>query len=411
MRASLIVVAFYHLIQLSVALNNGLAKKPPMGWNSWVRFLCETDCVQNPNTCISSKLYQTMADFLIEEGYTDVGYTSVNVDDCWMSDARNKEGTLPANQTRFPDGILALAEFMHNRNLTFGIYQTVDTLTCQKYPGSFGHFKKDAETFAKWHVDYLKLDSCGLNGTLMPRAYKTMGKALNHTSRPILYSCSWPLGMLDKYSELINYTEIAAYCNTWRNYYDVLPEWDTILRIIDWYTLQQNTLAAVHGPGAWNDPDMIVVGNPGLTDDQARVQMTLWSIWSAPLIMSNDLRLVTASQKAILTNKDVIAIDQDELANFGKHLFFLDGFDVYRKNVTPVNAQETSLAFGILNRYNKSRPFHAPISILGMRSEKGYHVKDLWAGTDLGLFKGEENISFSVPATGITFIKAELDNR
>ena len=179
------------------ALENGLARTPPMGWMSWTAFYCETDCAKHPRACINEQLYMDMADRLAEDGYRDAGYNRVHVDDCWMEFSRDAQGILVANQSRFPTGIKGLAKYMHDRNLGFAIYEDYGTLTCGGYPGSLGYLRTDAETFAAWDVDYLKLDGCYVDEDLMPIGYPQMERELNRTGRPIVYSCSWPAYLID----------------------------------------------------------------------------------------------------------------------------------------------------------------------------------------------------------------------
>ncbi|CAJ0589230.1 unnamed protein product [Cylicocyclus nassatus] len=334
-----------------IALENGLARTPPMGWMSWATFFCQTDCEKYPNKCISEKLYQDMADRLVEDGFLDAGYNRVHIDDCWMERSRDKHGRLVADRKRFPSGIKKLAKYMHDRNLELGIYEDFGTKTCEGYPGSLNHINTDAKTFASWDVDYLKLDGCYVDTALMPSGYPKMERALNRTGRPIVYACGWPFFFYKAGKEAqVNYDEVRAACNSWRIYEDVLGSWDSIAGIIRFVDKNQDVLAAAQKPGGWNDPDMLVVGLPNVTIDQAMLQMTLWSMWSAPLIMSNDLRKLEPEFKKVLLNRDVIAIDQDPMGLMGKLVKKSKSIGIYLKPVTPAQGWRTSYALAVVNK-------------------------------------------------------------
>lgn len=303
---------------------NGLSKTPPMGWMSWERFRCQTDCATHPAECINEKLYQQMASVMASEGYLDAGYHTVSIDDCWESKQRTSDGELQPDPERFPSGLKALGDYMHKLGVKFGIYSDMGTHTCGGYPGSEGYEEKDANTFASWGVDYLKLDGCYNNGPGYESGYPKMGMALQKTGRDIVYSCSWPAYLGDNETAKPFDRMILSGCNLWRNWHDINNEWSSVASIIKHWGDYSDTLAAATGPGHWNDPDMILVGddhyNFTMTPDQSRAQMSIWSIMAAPLIMGNDLRTISAEQKAILLNKEVIAVDQDPMGKSGKRI-------------------------------------------------------------------------------------------
>ncbi|KIH51750.1 alpha-galactosidase [Ancylostoma duodenale] len=284
------------LATFAVALDNGLARTPPMGWMSWTQFRCQVNCAKYPDDCINEKLYQTMADRLVSDGYLDAGYNRIHVDDCWMAKSRDVNGRLLSDPDRFPSGIKALSKYMHDRKLYFGIYEDWGNKTCAGYPGSNGHIDIDAATFAEWDCDYLKFDGCHMAKAEQHIGYPLMADALNSTGRPIMFSCEWPLyleheqdqkfyrqqyelGFTDLMNlkqlanhsidqpvyyhapnwSVVNYTEIAQSCNLWRNYNDVANSWESVLSIINWYDRMQDKLIPAHGPGHWNDPDMVCV--------------------------------------------------------------------------------------------------------------------------------------------------------
>ncbi|KAG9329127.1 hypothetical protein JZ751_007547 [Albula glossodonta] len=372
----------------TLALDNGLMRTPPMGWLAWERFRCDIDCKNDPSNCIRyggrvgtggtglslcERLFRDMADRLAEDGWRELGYVYVNIDDCWSSMERDKEGRLQPDPDRFPGGIPRLAQYIHNRGLKLGIYGDLGTHTCGGYPGTtLDKVAVDAQTFADWGVDMLKLDGCYSNVTEQAkgeeeeemekeggrertdeegndccgtdgekervregrdeegprmtkerrrkrdeRGYPLMSKALNATQRPIAYSCSWPAYQGGLPPD-VNYTQLGEICNLWRNYDDIQDSWDSVLSIVDWFSDNQDVLQAAAGPGRWNDPDMVRQSLSLL--EQSRSQMALWAIMAAPLFMSNDLRTLSSEARAILQNKVLIGINQDPLGVQGVRL-------------------------------------------------------------------------------------------
>ncbi|XP_077632571.1 alpha-galactosidase A isoform X2 [Crocuta crocuta] len=288
------------------ALDNGLAMTPTMGWLHWERFMCNVDCQEEPDSCISEKLFMQMAELMDSDGWKDV----------------------------------------HSKGLKLGIYADVGNKTCAGFPGSFGYYDIDAKTFADWGVDLLKFDGCHCDSIEhLENGYKHMSLALNRTGRSIVYSCEWPLYMW--HFRKPNYTEIRQYCNHWRNFDDIYDSWQSIKNILDWTSSNQKRIVDIAGPGGWNDPDMLVIGNFGLSWDQQVTQMALWAIMAAPLLMSNDLRHISPQAKALLQDKDVIAINQDPLGKQGYRLRKEDNIEVWERPlsdlawaVAMVNLQE-----------------------------------------------------------------------
>lgn len=410
--SQIVILSFLLFVNFCHCLDNGLARKPPMGWMSWTLFLCETDCARHPFSCISEQLYKDMADRMVDDGYLAAGYEFVHIDDCWMEKKRDSSKRLVADQKRFNSGIRALSDYMHAKGLKLGIYEDFGNFTCQNYPGSLGHLDIDAETFAEWDVDYLKLDGCYSTPDQMATGYPEMGFHLNKSGRPIVYSCSWPAYLIDK-PELVDYHIIAKHCNLWRNFDDISLSWDSIFSIIKYYNKNQDKLREGQKIGAWNDPDMIIVGNPEITEDQAKAQMTIWSIWSAPLIMSNDLRTVTPEHKAILLNERVIAIDQDPLGIMGRLVFQDETVYVYVKEVTPVDDSKNlySYAFAVLNHGHETTSFSTDLSSIGLHNKGGYDLQDLWTGEKLGRFQITDVYKAKLPPTSVVFVKATLPDK
>ncbi|XP_040031036.1 alpha-galactosidase A [Gasterosteus aculeatus] len=324
------------------ALDNGLALTPTMGWLHWERFLCNTDCDSDPDNCISERLYMQMADVMAKEGWREAGYEYVCIDDCWPSHQRDARGRLQADPKRFPGGIKKLADYVHSKGLKLGIYADVGKSTCAGYPGSLGYYETDAQTFADWDVDLLKFDGCNMDWTLVGEGYVNMSKALNKTGRSILYSCEWPL--YEWHFKKPNYTAIREACNHWRNFDDVFDSWSSVKSILDWTAFHQDMIVPAAGPGGWNDPDMLVIGNFGLSHAQQESQMALWAIMAAPLLVSNDLRDICPRSKELLQNRRIIDISQDALGRQGYRTAKVDTFEVWERPLS-----KNRLAIAVIN--------------------------------------------------------------
>ncbi|XP_007571978.1 alpha-galactosidase A [Poecilia formosa] len=343
MSKMLLLLVLLSLLNPAVeALDNGLALKPTMGWLHWERFMCNTDCDTDPDNCISERLYMQMADMMVKDGWREAGYEYVCIDDCWPSHERDAQGRLQPDPKRFPGGIKKLADYVHSKGLKLGIYADVGEKTCAGYPGSLGYYETDAQTFADWDVDLLKFDGCNLKWTLLGDGYIKMSKALNKTGRSILYSCEWPL--YEWPFQTPNYTAIRETCNHWRNFNDVFDSWISIKSILDWTASHQDSIVPSAGPGGWNDPDMLVIGNFGLSHDQQESQMALWAIMAAPLLMSNDLRDICPRSKELLQNRRIIEISQDPLGKQGYRSAKGNSFEVWERPLS-----KNRLAVAVLN--------------------------------------------------------------
>ncbi|XP_052441266.1 alpha-N-acetylgalactosaminidase-like [Carassius gibelio] len=379
------------------ALENGLMRTPPMGWLAWERFRCDTDCLMDPDNCISEHLFMEMADRLSEDGWRELGYVYINIDDCWSSMQRDSQGRLQADPKRFPRGIAHLAQYVHDRGLKLGIYGDMGTHTCGGYPGTtLDKIQTDAQTFADWGVDMLKLDGCYSNSSYQEQGYPMMSKALNATGRPIGYSCSWPAyqgGLPPK----VNYTLLAQICNLWRNYGDIQDSWDSVLNVVDWFFNNQDVLQPVAGPGQWNDPDMLIIGDFGLSMDQSRAQMALWAIMAAPLFMSNDLRTISNGARAILQNKLLIGINQDRLGIQGRRLIKeKSGIEVFWR---PLDKGASALVF--LSR-RSDMPHLYKTSLKELSYKTGvYEAYDVFSERLLPQLKDSTEFGVSVNPSGV----------
>ncbi|KAM9324196.1 alpha-galactosidase A [Gastrophryne carolinensis] len=384
-------------------LKNGLALTPPMGWLHWQRFMCQTDCINYPTSCINEQLFMQMADIMVSNGWLKAGYKYLCIDDCWLAEERDKNYRLQADPTRFPGGIKRLADYVHARGLLLGIYQDVGKKTCAGFPGSQDFYDLDAQTFAEWGVDLLKFDGCYYeNLEQLEDGYRHMSIALNRTGRPIVYSCEWPLyaRQLTKF----NYTEVAEYCNSWRNFGDIEDSWTSIKQVVDFTSVFQDQLVPAAGPGAWNDPDMLVIGNFGLSWNQQVTQMALWAIMAAPLLMSNDLRDISPESTALLQNQEVIAINQDSLGYQGYRVLKVDCFELWEKPLAG-----GSLAVSVTNRreVGNAQYFFLTQSMLwkGLTCENCNVIQLLPSRYEFGHFNSSSTLPLLINPTGTVLLK------
>lgn len=306
-------------LAVSAEARNNMSRTPPMGWMSWEIFRCETNCQAKPDACIGEKLYRAQADALVSQGFLAAGYTGIHMDDCWerKSPPRDPQTQrLVGEPTRFPSGMKALGDYYHAKGAKFGLYTAESPTTCGGYPASANHESIDAKTFAEWGVDYMKVDGCG-PGSYYPKGYKAMGAALEASGRDIEYSCSWPAYIGSNESVKPFQTFIDDGCNGWRNWNDIQCNWGSLGSIIDHWGEWGKVLQPFAGPGHWHDMDMLLIGNGCVTEDEERTQMAIWAISASPLIMGNDMRSVPAASKAILLNKDAIAVSQDPMGAMG----------------------------------------------------------------------------------------------
>jgi alpha-galactosidase len=356
---------------------NGLAKTPPMGWNSWNLFAGRVD----------DQTVRSIADAMVSSGMRDAGYIYVNIDDTWQG-VRDAQGNLQTNH-KFPD-MKALADYVHSKGLKLGIYSGPGPRTCAGYPGSYGHEEQDAKTFAAWGIDYLKYDWCSARTIYkddqLQAVYQKMGDALQATGRPIIYSlCEYGLGDVQKWG-----AEVGG--NLWRTTGDIRDEWSSMIGNIE----KQVPTAPYAGPGHWNDPDMLEIGNGHMSDDEYRTHMSLWALAAAPLLAGNDIRNMTAATKAILLNKEVIAVDQDAL---GKQASPEKNGDL-ETWIKPLAGG--SVAVGVVNL--GTGPAQATVNANDLHLKGPVKkARDLWAHKDVKFANG--SYSATVPSHGVLLLK------
>lgn len=286
----------------AAALNNGLARTPQMGWNSWNHFACD----------ISEELIKETADAMVDSGLSKVGYTYLNLDDCWQAPGRDEDGNVAADSQRFPSGLKALGDYIHSKGLKFGIYSSAGFKTCQALPASLGLEELDAAKYAEWGVDYLKYDNCYTDHGVPQQRYPAMARALQNSGRDILYSlCEW-----GRENPAVWAPEFA---NSWRVTLDIRDTWFSIVSRAN----IDAPLWRFAGPGGWNDPDMLEIGNGGCSFDEYKSHFSMWAMLKAPLIVGNDIRGLSPDDEAmeILMNEEIIAINQDPLGRQARRVW------------------------------------------------------------------------------------------
>lgn len=404
----MLLMIFFLWLEEGYSLDNGLALTPPMGWMSWQRYRCTTDCNLFPDECISDKLIRNIATAMADEGYLAAGYEYIVIDDCWLEKERNASGYLQPDRKRFPYGMEDLSKFIHSKGLKFGIYENYGTKTCAGYPGIIDNVKQDINMFAEWEIDYIKVDGCYYNGFDYAKGYEEVKNRLNQTGRPVVFSCSYP-AYQDELSIPTDFSVLAENCNLWRNFDDIDDSWQSVTTILDYFALKQDHIAKFAGPGHWNDPDMLLIGNYGLSYDQSKVQMALWAILAAPLLMSNDLTSIRHEHKEILLNHNIIKVNQDALGIQGLRVYRKNKIEVWTRKIMPVVAGEFSYAIAIYSRRADGMPFLFQVELrrLGLNDPEGYVLKDLYSDKTLdGLFFPSNNVTARVNPTGVVFLKA-----
>lgn len=342
----------------------GLAPTPPMGWNSWNTFAAD----------INEALIKGVADDMVANGMLKAGYTYIVIDDCWEAKQRDASGNLVADPAKFPGGLKALGDYLHKLGFKFGIHNCAGTETCAGYPGGRGHEYQDAKMYASWGVDYLKYDWCNHGTANAQETYKTMRDALHAAGRPIVFSlCEWGSNQPWLWGQSIGHlwrtTGDIRDCYDCEGVYDM--GWKHILD-------KQVGLEKYAGPDHWNDPDMLEVGNKGLSMAESRAHFSLWCMLAAPLMAGNDVRHMSDEVRAILTDADVIALDQDPLGKQGFRFIDSPSKEIWAKELS-----HGDWAVCFVN--SSDRPEELKINWNNLTFLHGtYNVRDLWTKKDLG---------------------------
>ena len=365
--------------------NNGLARTPPMGWNSWYAYKCDID---------ETKI-RAMADAMVTSGMKASGYEYVIIDDCWQV-GRDSNGNILADPIRFASGMKVLADYVHSKGLKFGLYSDAGIATCEGRPGSHGYEYQDARTYASWGVDYLKYDWCNASTQDRRESYLLMSDALIKSGRNIVFSiCEWGSGRPWEWGR-------ASGGNLWRTGGDIWDHWESgpvhwqqgLKAVID----AQVDLSPYAGPGGWNDPDMLQVGNGGMTDAEYRTQFSMWAIFAAPLISSNNLATMSAASREIYTNLEIIAVDQDALGIQGRRLVKTGDSEIWARPLS-----DGSRAFVLFNRANTAQTITLNWQDVGYSVGARLKVRNLWSHRDEGTFI--TNYSANVAAHGVVMLR------
>jgi alpha-galactosidase len=361
MQPFVLLAAVVVFLGLTSALNNGLARTPQMGWNSWNWFGCS----------INETIFRATAQAIVDTGLAKAGYQYVNLDDCWAG-SRDSSGILHEDPVSFPSGIKALSAFVHSLGLKFGLYSDAGFQTCAGRPGSLGYEKNDANLWASWEVDYMKYDNCYTDGTKPEVRYPVMRDALNATGRPILYS-------MCEANYDAEYSWAPAVGNSWRTTNDINDHWDSMV-----FNLDQNDEGWKYAaPGGWNDPDMLEVGNGGMNSSEYQAHFSLWALVKSPLIVGCDVTKISADALRILTNTEVIGVNQDPLGVQGHKISNASGLEVWAGPLV-----DGAVAAVLFNRSPVRSAISFTFSSVGLTFQVAA-VRDLWAHEDLGIFFNE----------------------
>ncbi len=385
-RRSFAMLAAFALLSFRLPAQTGkMAATPPMGWNSWNHFAKQ----------VSDTIVRAQADAMVSSGMRDAGYIYINIDDTWEGE-RDAQGFIHPNN-KFPD-IKALADYVHSKGLKLGIYSSPGPKTCAKYEGSYGHEEQDAQTYAEWGIDYLKYDLCSLHDMMkqagspeaahkiMVDAYTKMHNALLKTGRPIVFSlCQYGDDAVWRWGNAVG-------GNLWRTTGDISDRYSRMAEI----GFSQAGLSKYAGPGHWNDPDMLEIGNGGMKTDEYRTHMALWALLAAPLLAGNDLTTMTPETVSLLTNREVIAIDQDPAGMQGDRVTAEGPVEVWARPLA-----DGSKAVGLFNRHHVPLDVRVDFRQLGFKGT--VQLRDVWSGSKLGTAEGDYHSM--VPAHGVVLLR------
>ncbi|MBV8502418.1 MAG: glycoside hydrolase family 27 protein [Paucibacter sp.] len=360
-----------------------LAPTPPMGWNSWNKFACN----------VSEQLIREQADAMAGSGMRDAGYRYIVIDDCWQK-SRDADGNIQADPERFPGGIKALADYVHARGLKFGLYSDAGVLTCGGRPGSAGYEFQDARQYARWGVDYLKYDWCATGPRNAEAAYTIMAKALRQSGRDIVLSiCEWGTSKPGTWAHPVGHL--------WRTTGDIRDAWagpkDWSHGLVDIIDMQAD-LWKESAPNGWNDPDMLEVGNGGMTTTEYESHFSIWAMLAAPLIAGNDMAKMDAATKRILTNAAVIAVDQDPLGRQARRIWREGSLEIW---VRPLQGGDRAVV--LFNRGDKPAEMRVSWDQLEWAAHMKADATDLWSGKKTARVAGQ--IGGTVASHGVLMLR------
>jgi alpha-galactosidase len=378
LRIYLIALVTFWGTGVCLAQESELAKTPPMGWNSWNCFHLD----------ISDAMIRAQAAAMVKSGMKDAGYQYIVIDGGWEG-YHDTNGVFHPDAKRFPD-MKALCDYVHSLGLKIGIHTSPGPTTCAGHEASYGHEKQDAETFARWGIDFVKYDWCSGDQVYKPdqmqQAYQKMSDDLKATGRPILFSlCQYGMQNVWEWGA-------SAGGQMWRTTGDIADNYSSMIL----HGLEENGLEKYAGPGHWNDPDMLEVGNGGMNTEEYRTHMSLWAILAAPLLAGNDLSKMTPETVELLTNKDVVAVDQDPAGKQGDRVWSEGPIEVWSRTLA-----DGSKAVGVFNRHPSALPAEVDFRKLGFAGP--VKAKDLWGMKDMGTISGP--MAVKIPGHGVLFLR------
>lgn len=456
---SVILIILFIFAKHDLGMLNGVGKTPMMGWMAWQRFRCNIDCNKDANQCVSEKLIKDMADRLVLDGWKDLGYKYVSIDDCWQANERASDGSIQPNSSRFPSGMKALGDYIHSKGLKFGMYTAMGLKTCQGYP-AFGCNDvdsckkvayKDIQTYLSWGIDYIKVDSCkGANLTAFnvthPLVSNWLLEGSQKMNRPVLYHPSGITLTPPRFGAPIQYKLYSKIANMWRHYGDIQPAWKSVIDIIEFWAADNNASHELHYPGEWEDflsvsrpglfqdPDALLIGNVkgpkmcdpctnhsearpcirskaciccgSLTFIEEQTQMALWALWAAPLEIGADLRIIPEKSSQIMKNAEVIAVNQDPLGYQGRRIMNVDGKQIWKKELA-----DSSVAVVLFNSNNASMPVQIPIKFVDIGFSPVDHilVRDILQHQDKGVFTDSYVSEKEIPPHGVLMFKLSIE--
>lgn len=389
-----VAMIFFCLTPKGSPQSTELVLTPPMGWNSWNQFQLRID----------ENLMRAEADAMVASGMRDAGYQYIIVDAGWKAATRDEHGKLQGDPRKFPSGMKALADYIHSKGLKFGIYTDAGTGDCDSgAPGSGGHEAEDAATFASWGVDYIKEDWCNTRGLNAQDAYRKMSRAIAATGRAMVLSvCEW--------GDNKPWLWAGQFAQLWRTTGDNKDCWACGAVTKDkpggyprgWTLILESQLGLEQyaGPGHWNDPDMLEVGMGGLTAEESRAHFSLWAVLAAPLIAGVDLRTMSPAVRSILTNREVIAVDQDPLGHQGTRVWRDESAEVWARPLV-----DGGSAIVLFNTGHAAHSIGVRWKQIGRDGQDRLSVRDLWRHQDLGAFAG--GFAAVVPPHGVVMLRVE----
>ncbi|KAL3319594.1 hypothetical protein Ciccas_001726 [Cichlidogyrus casuarinus] len=374
-----------------------------MGFLTWLRYACTVDCAKYSDDCLSDDLIRRTVDALASRGFQQAGYQYIIIDDCWPLKKRDPATLdLVPDSIRFPHGMKALGDYVRSKGFKFGIYLDYGTLTCGTYPGSLFFMEKDLKLLRTWGVEYIKMDGCYASQNQYEEGHEVFSQFINMTGHPIAFSCEYPLYFdWEKKYDVFDWSRLQKNCNLWRMYTDIVSSWQSVLSIINLYKKHGTQMKKYAAPGSWNDPDMVVIGNGGLSPEQERVQFGMWAILAAPLMLSTNVSTLTDDQVTLLQNKVILSINQDSLGIQGEMVKDSGAVTAWTRQLSD---GKYAIAFISDNTLGPALYYSISLSEMGIPAQDGgkpYTLIDVFKQQFVQYAKVTDTLQMHVPNTGI----------